>query len=601
MSATVLKNNRMRRRKLIWQLFPPFLLITFLALSATTLYVTKHWRQLYQEQVTTMLLKMARLHESQVRELLLQADHRRLQEITLSFGQQTNIRFSVFRPDGKTLADSDYDPMQMENHADRPEIKEALKGRTGISTRRSYTLDERMIYLALPVQDGERIVGIIRTALPVTEVDTILNDIYLKILVGSLAIVLLAAAFIFFITRRLSRPLTAINQGAERFARGDLSSKVPVPHAEELAKLAESLNHMAAQLDERFRTILQQRQEQEAILASMVEGVVAVDNSDRLITLNKAGARLLMVKPEAAKGQSIQEVIRNKDLQRFLQQARTAAAPVEGEIAINGLSERFLQLHGTKLLDSQSQAIGVLVVMNDVTAMRRLERVRRDFVANVSHELRTPITSIKGFVETLQAGAIHEPDNAEQFLQIIARQADRLNQIIEDLLTLSRIEQEEEAGTVTLSLEYLQPVLKAAIKTSEVKAAVKQIHVVLKCPDGFQANINPPLLEEALVNLIDNAVKYSPPQTTVTVEVEKAAEKVLIRVRDQGRGIAMEHLPRLFERFYRVDPSRSRRVGGTGLGLAIVKHIAQAHNGWVTVDSTLGQGSVFTLHLPQES
>ncbi len=591
----------MRRRKLIWQLFPPFLLITFLALLATTLYVTKHWRQLYLDQLTATLLKLARLHESQVRELLLQGNGNRLQEITQSFGQQTDIRFSVFRPTGQVLADSEYDPARMENHADRPEIKEALQGRTGIATRRSFTLDERMIYLALPVKDGERIVGIIRTALPVTTMDTTLWGIYVKILVGSIGIVLLAAAFIFFITRRLSRPLTAINQGAERFARGDLSSKVPVPHAEELAKLAESLNHMAAQLDERFRTILQQRQEQEAILASMVEGVVAVDNNDRLITLNKAGARLLMVNPEAAKGQSIQEVIRNKDLQRFLQQARTAALPVEGEIVINGLSERFLQLHGTKLLDSQGQAIGVLLVMNDVTAMRRLERVRRDFVANVSHELRTPITSIKGFVETLQAGAIHEPDNAEQFLQIIARQADRLNQIIEDLLTLSRIEQEEEEGTVPLSLEPLQPVLQAAIQTSEVKAAAKQIHIVLKCPNGFQAKINPPLLEEAVVNLIDNAVKYSPPQTTVTVEVERAPEKVLIRVRDQGRGIAMEHLPRLFERFYRVDPSRSRRVGGTGLGLAIVKHIAQAHNGWVTVDSTLGQGSVFTLHLPQET
>jgi two-component system phosphate regulon sensor histidine kinase PhoR len=360
----------------------------------------------------------------------------------------------------------------------------------------------------------------------------------------------------------------------------------------------EALNHMAAQLDDRFRTITQQRQEQEAILSSMVEGVVAVDNNDCLITLNKAGSRLLMVNPEMAKGQSIQEIIRNKDLQRFLQQARIASATVEGEIVLNGLSERFIQLHGTKLLDARGKAIGVLLVMNDVTAMRRLERVRRDFVANVSHELRTPITSLKGFIETLQSGAIHEPENALSFLQIMARQADRLNQIIEDLLTLSRIEQEEEEGKVSLSLEPLKPVLQAAIQISEVRAAEKHINIVLNCPDGFQAQINPPLLEEAMVNLIDNAVKYSPPETTVKVEAEEAGEKVLIRVRDQGRGIAMEHLPRLFERFYRVDPSRSRKVGGTGLGLAIVKHIAQAHDGWVTVDSTLGQGSVFTLHLP---
>lgn len=591
----------MRRKKLIWQLFPPFLIITFISLLATTIYVTKHWRQLYLEQITANLLRLARLHEYQVREALIRSELARLRALTLVFGDQARVRFSVFRPDGLTLADSEHDPDKMENHADRPEIQQAVQGQTGIAIRRSYTLDERMIYVALPVYDQGQIVGVIRTALPVTDIDANLREIYVKILVGGLAIVLLAAGFIFFLTRRLSRPLTAINQGAERFARGDLSSKVPVPQSEELAKLAEALNNMAAQLDDRFRTILQQRQEQEAVLASMVEGVVAVDNSDRLITLNKAGARLLMVNPEIAKGQSIQEIIRNKDLQQFLQQARAAAAPVEGEIILNGLTERFIQLHGTKLLDSHGKAIGALVVMNDVTAMRRLERVRRDFVANVSHELRTPITSIKGFIETLQAGAIHEPENAMHFLQIIARQADRLNQIIEDLLTLSRIEQEEEAGTVTLSLEPLKPVLQAAIQTSEVKAAAKQIHIILNCPDGLQANINPPLLEEAVVNLIDNAVKYSPPQTTVTIAVEQAPEKVMIRVRDQGRGIAMEHLPRLFERFYRVDPSRSRRVGGTGLGLAIVKHIVQAHNGWVTVDSTLGQGSVFTLHLPLQS
>lgn len=590
----------MRRKKLIWQIFPPFFVITILSLLGATVYVTKFWRQLYLDQLTTNLLNLTRLVESQITPLLKARDYAGIDAATKHFGRQTNIRYSIILPDGSVVGDSAYDPARMDNHGDRPEIQAALQGKVGISTRRSYTLDERLIYVTLPIKEEDRILGLVRTALPVTSVDNRLWGIYLKIISGSLAILLAAAAIILFITSRLGRPLAAINQGAQRFARGDFSSKVPVPQTQELANLAQALNDMAAQLDDRFRTISQQRQEQEAILASMVEGVVAVDNHDRLITLNKAGARLLMVNPETVKGQSIQEIIRNKDLQRFLQQTREAAAPVEGEIVLNGLSERFIQVHGTRLLDSLGKAIGVLLVMNDVTAMRRLERVRRDFVANVSHELRTPITSIKGFIETLQSGAIHEPENALNFLRIIGRQADRLNQIIEDLLTLSRIEQEEEEGKVSLSLEPLKPVLQAAIQVSEVKAAAKQINITLSCPDGFQAYINPPLLEEAVVNLIDNAVKYSPPQTMVRVEAELAGEKVLIRVRDQGRGIAMEHLPRLFERFYRVDPSRSRKVGGTGLGLAIVKHIAQAHEGWVTVDSTLGQGSVFTLHLPNQ-
>ncbi len=591
----------MRRKKLIWQLFPPFLVITFISLLITTVYVTKFWRQLYLEQLTTNLFKITNLVQPQLNPLLAGQDFSQIDNLAKYLGNQTNIRFSIILPNGRVVGDSEYDPQKMENHADRPEFQKALKGESGISNRRSHTLDEPMIYVALPAQENGHIIGVIRTALPVTNIENTLWNLYLKILTGSLAIALLAAAVIYFITRRLSQPLMEINRGAERFARGDLSSKVPVPESDELAKLAEALNHMAAQLDDRFRTITQQRQEQEAILASMVEGVVAVDNNDRLITLNKAGSRLFMVNPDTVKGHSIQEIIRNKDLQRFLQRTRNASVPVEGEIVLNGLSERFIQLHGTKLLDARGKAIGVLLVMNDVTAMRRLERVRRDFVANVSHELRTPITSIKGFIETLQSGAIHEPENALTFLKIIGRQADRLNQIIEDLLTLSRIEQEEEEGQVSLSLEPLKPVLQAAIQISEVRAAEKEIHINLHCPDGFQAYINPPLLEEAVVNLIDNAIKYSPPKTSIKVEAEQAGEQVLIRVRDQGRGIAMEHLPRLFERFYRVDPSRSRKVGGTGLGLAIVKHIAQAHDGWVTVDSTLGQGSIFTLHIPLQA
>ena len=291
----------MRRKKLIWQLFPPFIIITLTSLLATTIYVTKYWRQLYLDQLTTSLLKLTHVVEPQLNPLLVDKDFSKIDNLAKYIGKQTNIRFSIILPDGKVVGDSDYDPDKMENHGDRPEFQAALKGESGISNRRSYTLDERMIYVALPIKADGKIIGIIRTALLVTNIDKTLWDLYLKIITGSLAIALLAAAVILFITRRLSRPLAEINRGAERFARGDLSSKVPVPESEELANLAESLNNMAAQLDDRFRTITQQRQEQEAILSSMVEGVLAVDNKDCLITLNKAGSRLLMVNPEVGK------------------------------------------------------------------------------------------------------------------------------------------------------------------------------------------------------------------------------------------------------------------------------------------------------------
>ncbi len=588
----------MQRRRLIWQLYPPFLLIALASLVLVTWYVSRAWEQLYLRQFTHDLEARVRLLENQVAPLLRRGDLPAVDRLFKDLGPRTTTRYTLVLPRGLVVADSEREVATMDNHGDRPEVQDALAGRLGVSRRLSYTLGEKMIYVALPIRQDDRLLGVLRAAVPVTFVDQALWSIYLKISGGGLVIVLVAAVLSLILIRRLSRPLEEIKRGAQRLAAGDLSATLAVPGTDELGSLVEALNHMAAQLDDRFRTILRQRQEQEAILSSMVEGVIAVDTHDRLITLNKAGARLLRVNPDAVRNLSLPEVIRNKDLQRFLGQTRTADRPLESEIVLPGSGDQFIQVHGTTLRDAQGQAIGVLLVLNDVTRLRRLERVRRDFVANVSHELRTPITSIKGFVETLLGGALQEPDNALGFLQIIARQADRLNQIIEDLLTLSRIEQDEEEGQVALQLERLRPVLRAAVQVCEIRAAAKHIQLILNCPDDLQAPVNAPLLESAVVNLVDNAIKYSPADSTVTIEVAVAPEMIVIHVRDQGRGIPPQHLPRLFERFYRVDPSRSRKMGGTGLGLAIVKHIAQAHGGWVTVDSQVEHGSVFSLHLP---
>jgi len=588
----------MRRRRLIWQLYPPFLLIALISLILVTWHVSRSWENLYLEKFTRDLEVRIRVLENQVTPLLTDGDAAAVDRLLKFLGPLTNTRYTLILPNGQVLADSERESDQLDNHADRPEIQEALRAGFGTSRRLSYTLGEKMIYAARPLIPQDEVVGVLRAAVPVTFVDQTLHRIYLQIAGGGLLIVLVTAVLSLVLIHRLSQPLEEIKRGAERLAAGDLSAKLSVPPTDELGSLAEALNHMAAQLDDRFRTILRQRQEQEAILSSMVEGVIAVDNHDHLITLNKAGGRLLQVDPQAVQNLSLPEVIRNKDLQRFLAQTRTAVRPMEGEIVLPVSGDRFIQVHGSTLRDPQGQSIGVLLVLNDVTRLRRLERVRRDFVANVSHELRTPITSIKGFVETLLGGALAEPENAVGFLKIIARQADRLNQIIEDLLTLSRIEQEEDEGKVALKSERLRPVLLAAVQVSEMRAADKHIKLVLECPPDLQVPMNAPLLEGALVNLIDNAVKYSPADSTVTIDTEVAPEKVVIRVQDQGRGISPQHLPRLFERFYRVDPSRSRKMGGTGLGLAIVKHIAQAHGGWVSVDSQLEQGSVFAIHLP---
>jgi len=315
--------------------------------------------------------------------------------------------------------------------------------------------------------------------------------------------------------------------------------------------------------------------------------------------MNQAAGQLLEIDPSSVHGRAIQEVVRNIDLLRFVARTLASMWPVEGDIILHNEGERFLQAHGTILRDTQGRGMGALIVLNDVTRLRRLENVRREFVANVVHEIRTPVTSIKGFSETLLDGALEDPKNAKQFLGVIARQTDRLNAIIEDILSLSRIEQEAENAEIVLREERLVDMLQVAIQLCETKAAAENVGINLVCEEDILARINPPLLEQAVVNLIDNAIKYSGQGSVIHIEAARKEAEIIISVRDEGCGIPEEHLPRLFERFYRVDKARSRKLGGTGLGLAIVKHIIQAHGGRVTVDSTLGKGSTFQLHLPK--
>lgn len=590
----------MRRRRLVAQLFPAYLIIVLLALLAVTWYVSQAWRHAFLEQTAADLKIRADLVIPQFQARLSPLQAEAVDRLCKELGQRSATRLTVILPSGRVVGDSSQNPARMDNHADRPEFQPAIKGGIGVSTRLSFTEETPMMYVAAPVMDQGRVTAVVRASLTVAFIDRVLNAMYVKIALGGMGAALLAALLSLWMARRLSAPLKEMQQAAQRFAQGDLRVKVPVPPSDELASLAEALNYMAAQLDQRLRTVIRQRQEQEAVLASMVEGVLAVDHQERLITLNQAGGRLLGVDPEAVRERFLPEVVRHSDLQNFVTRALASPRQVDGEVVLRDSGrDRLLQLRGTTLRDLQGKAFGALIVINDVTRLRRLEQARRDFAANVSHELKTPITSIKGFVETLLAGAMQEPENARSFLQIIAKHADRLNEIIDDLLSLSRIEQDSEQGKIALATGGLKEVLDNAIQSCRERAAAKDIEIDLTCPDDLAAAINAPLLLQAVVNLIDNAVKYSPAARPVQVEASRDTGEVVIQVRDQGPGIAPEHLPRLFERFYRVDPGRSRKVGGTGLGLAIVKHIAQAHGGYVTLKSAPGKGSAFLIHLPQ--
>ena len=393
-------------------------------------------------------------------------------------------------------------------------------------------------------------------------------------------------------------PLKRFAGGAQQFSTGNLAHRLPAIGVEEMAGLAETLNRMARQLDDRLQTVIRQRNELEAVLTSMLEGVAAVDQNELIIRMNQAAGRMFDCDSSTVTGRPIQEVIRNLALQRFVIDALSSGKTVADDFIVYRGGERVLNVNCSPLFDASDRQIGTLLVMNDVTQLRHLENVRSDFVANVSHEIKTPLTAIKGFVETLQQGSVDKHEEQKKFLDIVLKHVNRLNAILEDLLSLSRIEQEDDQKEIKLSQGSIKEVVQTAVQVCQPRAGAKNIEVTLDCPDAIITRIDATLLEQALVNLIDNAIKFSDQDSKVQIKVHRKNSEVVLHITDQGAGIPRRHLPRLFERFYRVDKARSRKLGGTGLGLSIVKHIVQAHGGHVTVESTLGKGSTFIVHLP---
>lgn len=588
------------KKQLFWQLYPLYLLTILVSLAAVAWYASSTVRDYYLKQTAEDLEAEAHIAASHVAEFSELGEASKLNPLYTELGKKTGSRITVILKNGTVICDSEEDPARMENHANRPEIVEALDGKTGIATRHSFTLGKDMMYVAIPIEREGAIEGVFRVSLPITAVNEALASIYMEIAFGGLAIAIFAAVICLFISRRISVPLQNLKNGAERFAAGDLGHRLEAPVTLEFDTLAEAMNQMAGRLDERIKTVIHQRNEQEAMLDSMVEGVMAVDVDERLIHMNDACASMIGIEPGTGEGRTLQEITRNSELHRLISSTLGRASNAEGELVLGEDRNCFVQAHVTSLIGEEGNKIGAMVVLNDVTRLKRLENIRREFVANVSHELKTPITSIKGFIETLLTGALDSREEAIRFLRIVAKHSDRLEAIINDLLALSRIEQESERKEVYLKDEAIHTVLDSAAVLCGDKAAEKKIRINVECDPDIKAKINKRLLEQAVVNLLDNAVKYSKEDGTVHVRGEERQGEVFISVEDQGTGIPEEHLSRLFERFYRVDKARSREMGGTGLGLAIVKHIMQSHGGHVDVQSELDVGSTFSLHLPSK-
>ena len=590
----------MAKKKLIQLLILPFTLIFSLSLVVLIWFLFSSLKSFYLEETKNSLISKSHIFESQVESLMdgTPESSSRLQQVCINVGKSSETRVTVMLPTGVVIADSKYKPSEMDNHNSREEMQTALTGEIGYSIRYSNTLQVTMMYIAVPIIKSGKVIAVLRTSVTTESIDRTLNSLLYKIILMVFLVALLATVTAFVLTRRISHPLEKLKLGAERFARGEFDIKLPLTESEEIAQLAQAMNSMASELDTRFKIITRQKNEQQAILLSMSEAVVAIDRDEKILIMNPAAGELFGVDSIESQGKSLYEVIRNPELQEIVVKTLETGEKYEGELILTLKKEKFISYNTSIFKGSSGKNKGTLLVLNDLTRLKRLENLKQDLVANVSHELRTPITSIKGFVETLTDGAIDNKEDAHRFLGIIDKQVNRLNAIIDDILLLSSIEQNKEKSNLALKNEFVCALVYAAVEICQNKASSKNIDIEITCDEKIQVKLNAPLMEQAVVNLIDNAIKYSPAKSKIIIKAQAHEDYFEISVADQGVGIDKKHIPRLFERFYVVDQARSREMGGTGLGLAIVKHIASAQNGIIDVQSELGQGSTFTLKIP---
>lgn len=510
-----------------------------------------------------------------------------------AYSQDINARITIIAPDGSVLGDSDADPSQMNNHLGRPEIAEAVATGRGTIQRQSGTIDAEFLYVAVQIPGAPQYIA--ETALPMSEVDGAMSDVRRRIAEGTLIAVLISVLAGLWISRKITGSLNAVRDSAVRVAAGDLTSTVDPPSTRELADLANAFNVMTSQTEELVEESRRARMRWASAFASLGDGMLLVDNNEIVTAINVAGADLLDSDPDWAVNQAFVVVARDHELISLL---RDSMRRQETRRSVIELTRGGLFIEATARPVAGYKERYTIVILRDVTELRRLESVRREFVANVSHELRTPLASIRAVVETLEGGAIDDEEVAADFLHRIVGEVDRLAALVDDLLDLARL----ESGRVHLSLDVLDPLdlLSRAAERLRPQIERARLQLVVDVPIDL-----PPVLadrariEQVLLNLVHNAIKFTPAGGIIIVRGRIDGDMLVTDVIDTGAGIPEADLQRLFERFYKAD--KARRSEGTGLGLAIAKHIVQTHNGTIAVQSVLGEGSTFTFTLPLAS
>jgi two-component system phosphate regulon sensor histidine kinase PhoR len=574
-----------------------------LTMMVVGLYLSRGLERVAIESIEARLGTAARVLEDEARVAFRSGgEARSLQTFAERAARRTNSRVTLIAPDGRVLADSERrleEVAEMENHAARPEVRAALNGSVGQDVRRSGTLGTLLIYVAVPVSESGRVVGALRLAAPLEAATPAYESLRGVMLAGGAVALVVALGIGLFVAGRVTRPVVEMEDVARQMSEGNFRVRASVRSPDEIGTLGRSLNVMAGRLREKIDDLEREQAKATAILDAMVEGVVATDGHDHIILLNERARGIFGLGQTRVERRPLLEVIRNVDLHGLLSESRAAAdgEVVSREIKLPEPSERVLQVHAVPLRFTGDEP-GVVIILHDITELRRLEQVRTEFVANVSHELRTPLTAIQGYLETLLDGALEEPEHARKFLEIVFRHTERLGRLTDDLTDLSNI----ELGRISLRIEPadLTEVTESALAIIQPRAGSGRVTVEASLPaDMPEVLADRDRLAQILINLVDNAVKYTPAGGHVWVEAQRLPSGMVeVAVRDTGVGVPKADLPRLTERFYRVDKARSRELGGTGLGLAIVKHLVLAHGGELGIESELWKGTTVRFTLP---
>ncbi|MEK3883115.1 two-component system histidine kinase PnpS [Paenibacillus sp. PL2-23] len=555
-----------------------------------------HIKALEENMVRTMKIIAANL-DWRSGELPQLVDYYSLKASELS--ELADTRVTIIRSDGVVVGDSDYDVAKMDNHLMRQEVQEAYELGIGRSVRVSDTVQKNMIYVAMPVtiNEGEQ-PYILRMAMSLAEVDKSIGQLTMVLIVSLLILFVVAAAISYSIAQSMTRPLEQITKVAKRIKNMDYRARVKVRKQDEIGELGTAINAMADSLQVQMTRIKQNESQLESVLENMINGVVMIDAQGQILLMNRRAEEVLGFSARELVGRHFAEAKQQYELSQIIQEALDTRKYLREEITFYFPEERLLELNLVPISQSgPGEFGGVLLVLQDVSAIRRLERMRSEFVANVSHELKTPIAAVKGFAETLLGGAVKDEETARSFLQIIFDESDRLNRLIGDILELSKIE--SRRVPLLFSPVELESFVAKTFALLEPEAARKSITLHHKVESGLYVEADEDRLRQIVMNLLANGINYTPEGGRVTLTVLAAdADHIRFQISDTGIGIPKKDLPRIFERFYRVDKARSRSSGGTGLGLSIVKHLVELHKGTLSVTSTVGVGTTFTIELP---